>query len=309
MALAWDLVNASASEWEMVQQISTNKDCSALPVILYGMENKSHQTAAGLTNVFFKPCISNLLKDWISEMETSTETGSTVLVVDDDPQARRFYINILEKSLSNHRVLQAENGQQAISILKSETPALILLDLIMPEMNGFEVMAWIRSEARTRCIPVILISGRLLDYDDIQRLNYFRTVFLTKNILTQDETLEFLKRDETWIMPQPTSLLVKQALVYLHQNYFHPISRKQIANELGVSENYLSQIFRQETMLSPWDYLNRYRIHCAKELLTQTDERITQIGLKVGFNDPAYFCRVFHKLTGYSPQDYRQLGK
>jgi signal transduction histidine kinase/AraC-like DNA-binding protein/ABC-type sugar transport system substrate-binding protein len=308
-ALAWDLVNASASEWEMVQQISANKECSALPVILFGTENKPVQNAAGLTNVFFKPCISNLLKDWIGQIEVNTQPGSTVLVIDDDPQARRYYIDLLEKSFSNHRVLQAENGRQAVEILKTETPAFILLDLIMPEMNGFEVLAWVRSEPRLRCIPVFLISGRLLEYEDVQRLNHYRTAYLTKDILTQDETLAFLRREDTWMMPQPTSLLVKQALAFLHQNYTHTISRKQIADELGVSENYLSQIFRQETTLSPWDYLNRYRISQARNLLTQTDERITQIGLKVGFNDPAYFCKVFHKLTGYSPQEFRQLGK
>jgi YesN/AraC family two-component response regulator len=102
--------------------------------------------------------------------------------------------------------------------------------------------------------------------------------------------------------------LVKQALVYLHQNYSFPISRKNIAEAVGVSENYISQIFRQETTLSPWDYLNRYRIHRAKELLLQSDDSVTNIAMKVGFNDPAYFSRVFHRLTGASPLEFRQAG-
>lgn len=308
-AVAWDLTSATVREWEMVQQLSTHKDCSALPVILFGADDQLHQNAPGLTSVFFKPGISNLLNEWINQFQPEPNSNQSILIVDDDPQARHYYTSLVKKKFPHHQIVEAENGKQALAQLNHEIPALILLDLVMPEMNGFEVLSWVRAEERIRSIPVVLISGRLLDYADIQRLNYVRTVILTKDILSEDETLEFLGQEEIWSTQQPTSQLVKQALAYLHQNFNHPIQRKQIAEELGVSENYLSQIFHKETMLTPFDYLNRYRIHKAKELLIHSDERITQIGLKVGFNDPAYFCRVFHKLTGYSPQDFRQLAK
>lgn len=309
-AVAWDLANMSAGEWEMVQQLSVAKDCAALPVILYGVEETENQLKTGLTKVLFKTCNNNILKDWISQTELKVQDDGAILVVDDDAQARQYYIQLLKSSHPNHRILQAENGRQAIATMANETPALILLDLMMPEVNGFEVLSWIRAEERTRGIPVLLISGRLLDYADIQQMNYFRTVFLTKDILNQEETLTLLNKmkDDDWPMPQPTSLLVKQALVYIHKNYSFPISRKNIAEAVGVSENYISQIFRQEITLSPWDYLNRYRIHKAKELLLQSDDSITNIALKVGFNDPAYFSRVFHKLTGISPLEFRQTG-
>jgi AraC-like DNA-binding protein len=75
---------------------------------------------------------------------------------------------------------------------------------------------------------------------------------------------------------------------------------------VGVSESYLSQIFHRELGLSPWDYLNRLRIHVAKELLSTTRESITQVAGRVGFDDAAYFSRVFHKLVGESPHSYRQ---
>jgi AraC-like DNA-binding protein/two-component sensor histidine kinase len=308
VAVAWNLANLSGSEWEMVQQLSSVKDCASLPVILYGVDPAENQLKAGLTNIFFKPCNNNILKDWISLIDHDLPADSSILIVDDDAQARQYYQKLLGTSHPDYRILQAENGRQAISILKNETPAFILLDLMMPDMNGFEVLSWIRAETRTQRIPVLLISGRLLDYDDVQRLNYFRTVFLTKDILSRDEVLAFLSKieDESWPMPQPTSLLVKQALVYLHQNYALPISRKKIAEAVGVTENYISEIFRLETALSPWDYLTRYRIHKAKELLLRNDDTVTNIALRVGFNDLAYFSRVFHRLTGTSPLEFRQ---
>ena len=74
---------------------------------------------------------------------------------------------------------------------------------------------------------------------------------------------------------------------------------------MGVSDDYLSRVFSRELGVTPWDYLNRYRILRAKELLGKTSETIGNIALQVGFKDQAYFSRVFHKLAGRSPQAYR----
>jgi AraC-like DNA-binding protein len=73
-----------------------------------------------------------------------------------------------------------------------------------------------------------------------------------------------------------------------------------------VSENYLTHIFGRELGLSPWQYLNRYRIKQAQELLHRTSDSITAVALQVGFNDPAYFSRVFRKQVGLSPSAYRE---
>jgi len=79
-----------------------------------------------------------------------------------------------------------------------------------------------------------------------------------------------------------------------------------MADALGVSEDYLGRVFRQELNLSPWEYLKRYRIKQAKVLLVQTENNITEIAHKVGFDDSAYFSRVFRKVVGQSPRDYRK---
>jgi AraC-like DNA-binding protein len=74
---------------------------------------------------------------------------------------------------------------------------------------------------------------------------------------------------------------------------------------VGVSEDYLSRVFSRELGVPPWDYLNRYRVLRAKELLRKTTENIGNVARQVGFKDQAYFSRVFHKLTGLSPQAFR----
>jgi transcriptional regulator GlxA family with amidase domain len=183
---------------------------------------------------------------------------------------------------------------------------------MMPEMDGFEVLNWMRGREETKRVPVLILSGRMLTLDDIQRLEQHALVtFQSKDILTDDETAATLHRlltgDDT--LPPQTSGLVKRTVRYLQQNSASPLSRREIADAIGVSENHLSRIFRRELGITPWDYLNRYRINRAKELLAHSDHSITAVAFEVGFSDPAYFSRVFRKQVGVSPSAFRKRPK
>jgi signal transduction histidine kinase/ABC-type sugar transport system substrate-binding protein/AraC-like DNA-binding protein len=309
-AIAWDLASASSNAWSLIYRLSTDQQCAALPVILFDQTGMGTKAESGLTNIVFKPCSGNTLKDWISQIDYESSSEAPILVVDDDPQARAYYQELLENIYPLRSLIQAENGAQAIEVLKCETPAMVILDLLMPGVNGFCVLEQIRKNPRTQRIPVVIISGKLLNYEDLERLNHYKTIFSTKGILNDEEVDELFNQvmGDGKTLPQSTSMVIKKGLTILHEQYSRPLSRKEIADAVGVSENYLSQIFRQEMRLSPWDYLNRLRILKAKELLLSTNEPISRISGLVGFGDPAYFSRVFHRQTGYSPQDFRQSG-
>ena len=151
------------------------------------------------------------------------------------------------------------------------------------------------------------MSGKLLTIEDIQRLEIHQGIKIqTKNLWTDEEvanSLEGILQGE--IPPGATSAIVKHALLFLQQNFSRKISRAEIAQWIGVSENYLSEVFNKELGLSPWDYLTRYRIQQAKILMRTSNENITSIAFQVGYDDPAYFSRVFRKETGFSPRDFR----
>jgi len=192
-------------------------------------------------------------------------------------------------------------------LMQKEVPGLVILDLVMPGADGFQVLEKLRSSQATCRVPVIVISGKLLTFEDIEKLNYARVTLYAKDILSAEEITASLQqsfRGER-SLSQPTSLLVKQSLVYLQQNYDQSLTRRQLAQAVGVTENYLSQIFRQELGISPWDCLSRLRILKAKDLLLSSDRNITEVACQVGFDDPAYFSRVFKKMTGISPQAFR----
>jgi len=307
-AIAWDLTHASANEWFLISRLCGQKKVAALPIILYAGEDNSSRLHTGLMNVVFKPCSDNTFKDWLSQIKAEGGVEQPILIVDDDPEARRFYGSILQASHPEKPIVFAENGGQALVILQTQTPGLILLDLVMPGVDGFTVLERVRGDLRLQHVQVVIISGKLLNYEDIQRLNHAKTVVCTKGVLSEPELAGFLGQidGESRPLPQPTSLLVKQSLAFLHQNYAQPITRKDIADAVSVSENYFSQIFRQEIAVSPLDYLNRLRIQESKALLLKTQESVTRIATQVGYNDPAYFSRVFRKLTGTSPREFRK---
>lgn len=108
-----------------------------------------------------------------------------------------------------------------------------------------------------------------MTFEDVRRLDYSNVIFQTKNLLTPEETVDLFTKvfGETESLPQTTSLLVKQALAYLQQNYHQPVSREEIANAVNTNPSYLSRIFSQEVGISLWDFLARLRVEIAKEML------------------------------------------
>jgi signal transduction histidine kinase/AraC-like DNA-binding protein/DNA-binding LacI/PurR family transcriptional regulator len=309
VAIAWDLASATPADWATVQRLRHHPQLCQVPFILYGQAQSDHpDLALGLTNLVTKPVSDETLLDAINVLCLPHSVGP-ILIVDDDPQALELYQGIVKRGLTGYPVRTAEDGTVALAMMSEETPCLVILDLMMPEMDGFEVLDWMRANQQTRRVPVLVLSGRMLTLDDIKRLERHALVTLqSKDILSEDETANALHRIlvGTDTLPSQTSGLVKRTLLYLQQNYDSPLSRREMANAIGVSESHLSRIFRRELGITPWDYLNRYRIKLAKELLVQTDRSITSVALEVGFSDPAYFSRVFRRQVGLSPSAFRE---
>jgi YesN/AraC family two-component response regulator len=280
-----------------------------VPFILYGRERGDEPgLTLGMTSLITKPVSGKTLLEAINTL-CPVHSLDPILIVDDDPQALELYRGTVEKGLPGYPVRTASDGAIAQAVMAEELPCLVILDLMMPEVDGFEVLDWMRATPRTRRVPVLVLSGRMFTLDDIKRLEKHALVTLqSKDILSEDETAATLHRMlvGTDTLPTPTSALVKRTMAYFHQNYDRPLSRREVADAIGVSENHLTRIFGRELGLSPWDYLNRYRIQRAKGLLLCTSDSITSVALQVGFNDPAYFSRVFRKQVGLSPSAFRQ---
>jgi signal transduction histidine kinase/AraC-like DNA-binding protein len=306
-AVIWDMAETNPEDWQLMRRLHNHPQLHQIPFVLYQQELLA-EAAAGLTSLVVKPASTQALWAAIQPTVPEAETGS-VLIVDDDPRARRLTQEAVRRGLPDFAVRTAVNGIVGLAAMRQNPPDLVILDLMMPEMDGFEVLAQMRADARTRQVPVVILSSRQLSLADIKRLEQYSAVTLrSKDVSTQEEIAasvhQALFGEEA--LPVQTSALIKQSVAYLHQNYARALTRSEIADELGMSEDYFSRTFSQELGISPWDYLNRYRVAQARQLLQTTADSVQRIARRVGITDPAYFSRVFRRIVGESPTDFRR---
>lgn len=108
------------------------------------------------------------------------------------------------------------------------------------------------------------------------------------------------------LLPAATGATITRAIFFLNRHFREPVSRWKLSESLAVSEDYLSRIFRHQTGMSLWEYLSRLRIGYAINLLRTTGESVSEIAAASGFQDQAYFCRVFHRVAGTTPGSIRK---
>jgi YesN/AraC family two-component response regulator len=219
-----------------------------------------------------------------------------------------MHARIVHAHSPDHRVFRARNGREALDLLQQKQVDLVLLDLMMPELDGFAVLEAMRERETMRDVPVIVITGQMLTADDIARLNQGVATVLSKGLFSLEETLAHVDTaiKRTRELSAQAQHLVRQAMAYIHEHYAEPISRQDLAGHVALSEDYMTFCFRKELGVTPIAYLNRYRVHQAKQLLADPLKSVTEIALEVGFSDSGYFSRVFRREVGISPEAYRQ---
>ena len=232
----------------------------------------------------------------------------TFLVVDDDPDTLEMHARIVQGHAVRQSSVEGAERVEALEILQRERVDLVLLDLMMPEMDGFAVLEAMRDRQATRDIPVIVVTGQTLTESEMARLNLGVTRVLSKGVFSLEETLAHLdaalarKRE----LSGEAQRLVRQAMAYMQEHYAEPISRQDLADHVGLSDDYLTSCFHKELGLTPVAYLNRYRVQQARQLLKNTHKSITEIAFEVGFSGSSYFSRIFHRETGMTPAAYRR---
>jgi YesN/AraC family two-component response regulator len=206
------------------------------------------------------------------------------------------------------RILRAASGKQALELMTRSRPDLVLLDLMMPEMTGFEVIERMRQHPDLCDIPVVVLTAKTLNQEVITRLNRGVATVLGKGLFSADETLQHveaaLRRSHQANLE--TRRIVRCAMAYIHEHYMESLTRQDVADHVGYSPRHLDRCFNDEMGLTPMAYLNRFRLRQARRLLQSTSRSIGEIADAVGFSNSAYFSRVFKQEMGASPSEYRR---
>jgi YesN/AraC family two-component response regulator len=231
-----------------------------------------------------------------------------VLIVDDDPEILALHARLVEEHLPACRVLCASNGQEALDSMYANPPALVLLDLMMPQLDGMGVLKIMQEDRRLQGIPVIVLTAQRLNEEEMARLNQSVTAVLAKGIFTTEETLAHIEQTlaRHKRLGSETQRLVRKVMAHIHENFSLSINRQKLAHFAGVSERHLNRCFLQETGMTPLTYLNRYRIQQAKILLEQGQLTITEVMGRMGFSESSYFTRIFRREVGVSPSAYKK---
>jgi len=196
-----DVMMPRVDGWSVLAALKNDFGLSAIPVVMLTVadDKKSLGLALGAAEYITKPIDPTRLAPILAKYRRA---GSTVLVVEDDRSMRKVLHRSLEKE--GWRVFEADNGRVALDFVSRNTPDVILLDLMMPEMDGFEFVEQLRQEPRHRTIPVVVITAKDITEEDRRRLNGYVRQFLQKRANSLDDMLREVRAMVTGGLPHPS---------------------------------------------------------------------------------------------------------
>lgn len=180
-----DVMMPEMDGWSVLAEIKADPELHDVPVIMVTMvDDRQRGFALGASDYLLKPVDRDRL---LSIVRPAVSVGSNILVVEDDPATREMLRRLLERE--GWSVAEAENGESALGRVTERRPDLILLDLMMPKMDGFEVISALRSTALWRSIPIVVLTAMDLNSTDRLRLNGYVEKVLQKGSYSHEDLL------------------------------------------------------------------------------------------------------------------------
>ena len=256
--------------------------------------------------------------------EDEQKKDLTVVIVEDNSDLRTFLNNTLSACYHCH---EAGDGKEGYDLITRLVPDIVISDVIMPKMDGYEMCEKIKDNSKTCHIPIILltannssehiISGYSKGADayitkpfdisiiksQISRLirnrELIREKYLTHNFMVEVSTSN-MSRDDEFIIK-----LRKLLENNLSESDFNV---KKLSEDLNISTTHLYRKLKTLTGLSPVEFIRIFKLQKACELLSNSDLSIKEIGYRLGFNNLSYFVKCFREQFSLTPSAYRQNG-
>jgi len=276
--LSWNPDGAGIDEWLRVYAIRHHPQLFRTPFLCYGLS---------VSGTGFLPVIESFVR----------KRKQGPVVVAGPVAGLQGFMSAVDDTVS------VSSMEEFASIAGGVSPSLV----VFGEIDIAAITA-VRVDPSTVLVPVLVLPERIGSEEEIAALCALpRIVLCNRGVAGSPEFASRVRAlaggDE--ILPPHTGALVKKAILYLNLHAPAQIARWKLADTVHVSDDYLTRIFHKEMGLSIWEYLNRYRISLACELLLHTNDSIYEIALRTGFQDQAYFCRVFKKIHGIPPGKLR----
>jgi ligand-binding sensor domain-containing protein/signal transduction histidine kinase/DNA-binding response OmpR family regulator len=248
------------------------------------------------------------------------KTAPLLLIVEDNPDVTNYICSFME---NDYQIVTAENGKIGLKITLDKYPDLIISDVMMPEMDGFELCKMLKTDERVSHIPVILLTAKA-DLDSrIEGLEFGADDYVTKpfearelqirtkNLIEQRQKLREKFSLLMDLKPEDIAAssideqLIQRLLNVFEEHIEKPdFSIEQLAQEIGMSRKHLNRKIQAMTNLSTSDFVRTLRLQKAAHLLKNASGTVTEIAYKVGFNNLSYFSKAFHRHFGKLPRDF-----
>ncbi|ATC92965.1 hybrid sensor histidine kinase/response regulator transcription factor [Pseudoalteromonas tunicata] len=274
----------------------------------------------------FVTTLNNFQNDDLQK--SAPERKYKILLVEDNSELRNYLQSILQPY---YHCFIAANGEVGLAQVKAISPDLVISDVMMPIMSGFELLAQLRNELETCHIPVLILSAyhspemRMQGFDLLAD-EYLAKPFQEQELLARISSLlsirDLIKRSNLRLsidesqrhqgkkinghFSERDTQFIQQLNSLLENKYCDvALSLEALANHLHLTERTLQNKTKALFDMPPMDYVREFRLEKAKIFLRQTDRSIGEIAELSGFNSQSYFARCFKAATGVSPKQYR----
>jgi signal transduction histidine kinase/ligand-binding sensor domain-containing protein/DNA-binding response OmpR family regulator len=256
----------------------------------------------------------------ITPADAAAADRPTLLIVEDQHDMRRF---LVEELSGRYETADAENGRDALSVLDKKHVDLIISDVMMPLMDGYELCDEVKNNIHHSHIPFILLTAQHNLRSRLTGLNLGADAFLEKpfslehlfvridNLLKNRERIRriYLEKPQMQVSSLAVSPVDNQFLeklnAFIEENLINEqLSVDLIAVEMGMSNSSLYRKVKAVSDLSPVDFIRMARLKKAVRLMQSGEKRIGEIAYQVGFSSPAYFSTTFQKQYGRSPSEF-----
>ncbi|MDP4160141.1 MAG: response regulator [Bacillota bacterium] len=242
---------------------------------------------------------------------------SVVLIVEDELLELEFLKSIVvEELLPTDKVVTCESGIQAVKAAKQYRPNIIVMDILIPEMDGLQALQEIRKFLPQACVIILSACSDFFYAQTAIRLRVqeyllkpikpavFKQVF--RDLLATVAPCQ-VQDDEELMEKTPDQIYcIEKSLQYIHDNFKQKLPLQLVASKVFLNPQYFSRIFKKEVGVTYIDYVNKLKIEYACKLLETTDYPAYRISSECGFTDPSYFNRVFVQQMNMTPKAYRR---
>jgi len=287
------------------------------------------KTAAETPKAFAEPAPEVIKPEKEPAVETPAEYLSEptekerVLIIEDNPDVITYLGAVLGP---NYHLLTATDGVSGVELALQEVPDLIISDLMMPGMNGYEVTQKLKTDPRTSHIPIIMLTAKATQDDKLAGLEQGADAYLVKpfdraellvrveQLLGLRKTLQEKYRGEIALPPVPEKPLSLDEVflqtarqTVLDQLTKTDLSVHDICEAVSLARTQVYRKLKALTGQSPTLFIRSIRLQKSRELLADPKLNVSEIAYEVGFTDPGYFTRVFSEEFGQTPTEMRGI--